>query len=170
MAVSDEQIRSKIVDTLGQVGSVLDVGCGNCDLVRFLARYLATDAIGVDINGGVVREQVKAEADDSLHTVECRQIDAQHMDEFADAHFDAAVSVHAIHEIAHIEVALTEIRRVLKKGGVFFIGDFTVGESRWDEDYLTPKELEEILHRARFERIQVEKVPGEHFMFASATK
>ncbi len=170
MAVSHEQIRSKIVDTLGQVSSVLDVGCGNCDLVRFLARYLATDAIGVDINGGVVQEKVHSEADDRRHTVECRHIDAQHMDEFAEGRFDAAVSVHALHEIADIEVALTEIRRVLKKGGVFLIGDFTVGESRWDEDYLTPEELAEILHRTRFERIQVEKVPGEHFMFASATK
>ncbi len=170
MAVSDEQIRSKIVDRLGRVDSVLDVGCGNCDLVRFLAQHVTKEAVGIDINGSVAHETVHSEADDSLHTAECRRMDAQQMNEFADACFDAAISVHALHEVAQPERAVREIRRVLKDGGVLFVADFTEGETRWDEDYFTPEQLTESLRRAHFQAIDVEKVPGEHFMFASATK
>lgn len=39
-----ERIQEKIMRTLGEVESVLDVGCGNCDLVRFLAENVAQRA------------------------------------------------------------------------------------------------------------------------------
>jgi len=92
------------------------------------------------------------------------------MDEFADGHFDAVVSAHALHEIADPQAALREMRRVLKEGGTLFIADFTRGETRWDERYFTPAEARAMLDEAGFARISVRKVPGEHFMFAVASK
>jgi len=170
MAVANEQIRSQIVATLGEVDSVLDVGCGNCELVRFLARHIAKEAIGIDINADPVRERVRSERNGELGTVSCKRIDAQHMQAFRDSRFEAMVSVHALHEIADPNAALCEIRRVLKDGGTVLIADFTTGETRWNEDYFTPPQLRTMLEKAGFIDVHVEKVPGEHFMFASATK
>lgn len=170
MAVEREQIRSKISDALGEVGSVLDVGCGNCELVRFLARGVAQEAVGIDIKGETVHERFPPASDKSPPTVRCLQMDAQRMDEWEDGRFDAVVSTHALHEIADPHAALREMRRVLRPGGTLLIADFTKGEARWKERYLTPTQTEAMLQRAGFSEVNVEQVPGEHFMFATARK
>jgi ubiquinone/menaquinone biosynthesis C-methylase UbiE len=170
MPMEREQIRSKIADTLDEVGRVLDVGCGNCDLVRFLARELAQEAVGIDLRTDLVHEHLHSERDGGERTARCQKADAQHMDEFEDGHFDAVVSAHALHEIADPDAALREMRRVLKEGGTLLIADFTQGESRWKERYFTPAQAQAMLQEAGFAEIEVEKVPGEHFMFAVARK
>ncbi len=170
MAVSDEQIRSQILATLGKVDTVLDVGCGNCDLVRFLAQHVAKEAVGIDITIEPVREQLSSKHGGEPRTVWCERVDAQHMQTFSDNYFDAVVSAHALHEIADPQAALQEIRRVLKEGGRLFIADFTKGEVRWHEDYYTPAQVRTMLNEAGFRSVQVKKVPGEHFMFATALK
>ncbi len=170
MAVTNEQIRAQIVATIGEADSVLDVGCGNCELVRFLAQQVAKDAVGIDINGHKVYEQISGASDGNPRTVRCLKMDAQKMDLWEDGHFDAVVSTHALHEIADPNAALSEIRRVLKDGGTLLVADFTAGETRWNEDYFTPGQVRRMLNEAGFHSVQVEKVPGEHFMFALATK
>lgn len=170
MPVETEQIRRKIADTLDEVGCVLDVGCGNCDLVRFLAREVAREAIGIDLRTDLVHEDLHSERDGGERTARCQKADAQHMDEFEDGHFDAVVSTHALHEIADPGAALCEMRRVLKEGGALLIADFTKGETRWKERYFTPGQLRAMLQQAGFTHIQVERVPDEHFMFATASK
>ncbi len=170
MPVANEQIRSQIVATVGEVEAVLDVGCGNCELVRFLAQQVARQAVGIDINADPVREQIQCEQNGELRTVWCAQVDAQDMETFADSRFDAVVSVHALHEIANPDAALREMRRVLKAGGRLLIADFAKGETRWDEDYFTPGQIRAMLRGVGFQGVRVEKVPGEHFIFASATK
>jgi len=170
MAVENEHIRSQIAATLGEVDLVLDVGCGNCELVRFLAQQVAKKAVGIDINTDPVRERVRSEHNGELRTVCCERIDAQQMEVFSDNYFDAVVSVHALHEITNPYAALREMRRVLKDRSPLLIADFTKGETRWNEDYFTPGQLRTMLNEAGFRAVQVKKVPGEHFMFASATK
>ncbi len=51
MSVECKQIRAKIVEALGHVVRVLDVGAGDCDLVRFLAQEIAEEAIGIERRG-----------------------------------------------------------------------------------------------------------------------
>jgi ubiquinone/menaquinone biosynthesis C-methylase UbiE len=99
MPVEREDIRTKLVRMLGRRRCVLDVGCGNCDLVRFLARKVADEAIGIDVKTERVHEQVRSDEDGPLRTARCQQTDAQSMGEFADARFDAVVTVHTLHEI-----------------------------------------------------------------------
>ncbi len=92
------------------------------------------------------------------------------MEVFPDNSFDAVISVHALHEIQNPDVALCEMRRVLKHGSLLFIADFTRGELRWNETYFTTRQVRTMLRNAQFRDVRVEKVRGEHFMFASATK
>ncbi len=170
MPVEREQIETRIAETLGEVGSVLDVGAGNCRLVRFLAQEVAQEAVGIDINGRADYERLAGEFDGGVRSARCLEMDARHMDGLEDDRFDAVVSTHALHEIADPDAGLREMRRVLKEGGILLIADFARGETRWNERYFTPAEVEAMLRRAGFAEIDVQKVAGEPFMFATATK
>jgi len=149
---------------------VLDVGSGNCDLVRFLAREVAREAVGIDINGHTAHEELVPASEGGPHMARCLEMDARDMTRLPDERFDAVVSTHALHEIADPEAALHEMRRVLKTTGTLLIADFTEGETRWHEDYFTTDAVDAMLHEAGFKDVEVEQVPGEHFMFATARK
>lgn len=170
MPVEREQICSKIAAVLGQVGRVLDVGAGDCEVVRFLAREVAQEAVGIDIKGRTIDERLAAPDENHPHTARCLEMDARHMHDWCGGHFDAVVSVHSLHEIEDPDAALREVHRVLRDGGTLLIADFTEGETRWEEDYFTPAQAEEMVRQAGFADVVVEKVPGEHFMFITAGK
>lgn len=85
---------------------VLEVGCGAGHLTRRLA-LRGVDVIGIDAN---------PEASDIAGGDRVRTMRAEDL-EFEDDSFDAIVSVHAIEHIPALEVALTEMARVLRRGG-----------------------------------------------------
>ena len=162
-------MHEEIARRLGKVESVLDVGCGDGTLVRFLAEHVAREAIGVDIAGSIFSEERISE-DGSSHLAECVEGDAHFMDSFADNRFDAMVTVHTFHELSDPMAALREARRVLKPGGTVLVADFAKGhegERIWGETYYTPKQMEAMLKKCRFKEIDVQQVPGERFLFAS---
>ena len=165
-----EKIQEKIRHTLGEVKSVLDVGCGSGDLVNFLAEHVAQEAVGIDIQSDGFHKEVASSKDGTSHSAGCVKGDAHSMRSFPDERFDAVVTAHAFHELSNPETALSEIRRVLKPGGTLLIADFVKGETRWDERYYTPEEVEAMLNRGGFTQIEVEKVPSVHFLFAIGKK
>jgi ubiquinone/menaquinone biosynthesis C-methylase UbiE len=165
-----EKIQEKIGHTLGQVASVLDVGCGSGALVEFLAEHVAQEALGIDIQSDGFHKEVASSKDGTSHSAGCVKGDARSMDAFPNERFDAVVTAHAFHELSDPETALSEIRRVLKPGGTLFIADFAKGETRWDERYYTPEEVEAMLEKGGFTQIEVEKVSGAHFLFAFGKK
>lgn len=165
-----EKVQGKIMDTLGSVESILDVGCGNCDLVRFLAANVAKQAVGIDINSGGVHEQPKSSIDGTYHSADCVKGDAHSMESFSDGQFDAVVIVHALHELSNPETALCEMRRVLKHSGTLFIADFAKGETRWNERYFTPEQVKAMLIEHGFRQIEVERATDVPFLFAVAKK
>jgi len=165
-------IYEEIAGRLGEVESVLDVGCGDGTLVRFLAEHVAREAIGVDIAGRIFSEKGISESGSS-HLAECVEVDAQYMDSFADNRFDAVVTVHAFHELSDPMAALHEARRVLKPGGAILIADFAKGhegERIWGETYYAPEQIDTMLKACGFEEVSVQLVPGRHFLFARGKK
>jgi len=165
-----EKIQEKIRHRLGEVTSVLDVGCGSGDLVGFLAEHVAQEALGIDIQSEGFHKKVASSKDGTSHSAGCVKGDARSMEAFPNERFDAVVTAHAFHELSDPETALSEIRRVLKLGGTLFIADFTKGETRWDEHYYTPEEVEALLEKAGFTDVEVEKVPDVYFLFATGRK
>ena len=85
---------------------VLDVGCGKGHLVKALSE-LGVDAVGIDLNPN---------AADVAVVPRVRTMSAVNL-EFGDETFEAVVSFHAIEHIPSIEEALSEMARVVKRGG-----------------------------------------------------
>jgi ubiquinone/menaquinone biosynthesis C-methylase UbiE len=165
-----ERIQEKIMDTLDKVESVIDVGCGNCDMVRFLAENIAQEAVGIDIKSENFHGEVKSAVDGTYHSADCMEGDAHYMESFCDERFDAVVIVHALHELSNPETALNEMRRILKSCGTLFVADFAKGETRWNEIYYTPEEVEVMMEKCGFRQIEVEKVSDVPFLFAVGKK
>lgn len=156
-------IRQEILKALRHCHSVLDIGCGDGSLVRFLAESIAEEALGIDIAGGAL--------DKASHGSACLKQDAHSMTSLEDDSFDAAVCVRAFHELSRPRKALREIRRVLKSGGLLFIADFAKGhegERIWGERYYSPEELLALLSESGFGNISVKASEGEPFLFVQA--
>jgi len=162
----------EIAHRLGRVESVLDVGCGDGALIRCLAERVAREAIGADIAGSIFSEKWIVE-DGRFHLAKCMRDDAHAMKSFADSRFDAVVTVHTLHHLSDPVAALCEAKRVLKPGGTILIADFAKGhqgEKIWGESYYAPKQIGTMLKKCGLEQVNIQQVPGEHFLFALGKK
>lgn len=98
-------------------GKLLDVGCGNGSLFRFLsnAQY---ELFGVDFSEKMIAEAKKNCGRKATFSV----ADAEALP-FEDNTFDVVVCNASFHHYVHPNTVLAEMRRVLKDGGRLLIGD-----------------------------------------------
>jgi SAM-dependent methyltransferase len=163
--MNNSRIREEIAKTLGGAISVLDVGCGDCSLVRFLAQDVARRATGIDIVAKWSQPDGDCEPE-IARAIKCIQGDVHSMAGFPDDVFDAIVTVRTLHELSRPRDALLEMRRVLKRGGRLLVADFSKGhegEQIWGEKYYTPEEVRGMLHTSGFERVRIRRFHREHF-------
>ena len=85
---------------------ILEIGCNTGRLVKKIQR-IAPNTYGIDIN----EKAIEAGITSNLQVMDARKL------EFPDASFDKIYSTHTIEHIPELTKALTEIARVLKKGG-----------------------------------------------------
>jgi ubiquinone/menaquinone biosynthesis C-methylase UbiE len=129
------RLRDRIISSIAWRGdeTVLDVGCGRGLLLLAAAKRLTTGkAIGVDL--WQVEDQSGNSRDTTTRNAQKEQVadrvvlqdgDARKL-EFADGTFDVVLSswaIHNIYDVAGRELAIREISRVLKPGGLLFIVD-----------------------------------------------
>ena len=145
---------------------VLDVGCGSCDLVRYLAHTYQQQVTGVDIaSGSFPRRRVSRNG----VRFRCIRRDGARIEFAADRSVDAVVMMWALHEMDHPDSILAEARRVLRPGGEVLIVDFPRGslaQRLWNEDYYRPDEIKALLQEAGFEKVQVRLIEQEQVMWA----
>lgn len=125
----DVRWRKKVVQLVAdtQPKNILDIATGTGDLIINLAKKTAaTKLIGLDISEGMLSVgRKKISADHLDDRIEMVQADSENMP-FEDNSFDAITVAFGVRNFENLEKGLTEIRRVLKPGGLFVILETSV--------------------------------------------
>jgi len=162
------RLHRRIGRAIRLAGRVLDLGCGSCDLVRYLAATYAQRVTGVDISpGSFPRRRVCGQR----VRFRCLHRDAGRLEFAADRSIDAVTMMWSLHEMDHPEGILAETRRVLRPGGEILIVDFPRGslaQELWNEDYYRPEEVKALLARAGFAEIRVRLIERQQVLWARA--
>ena len=99
--------------------SVLDIGCGNGNVLNLLARQYDCRLTGIDISMSIIEDasrRYRKFVKDGRMAFSCQSADAM---SFADASFDKAYTINTVYFWANLDTAMSEIWRVLKPGGLF---------------------------------------------------
>lgn len=145
---------------------VLDLGCGSCDLVRYLAGAHGQEVTGVDMSGGSFSSRRHTSDGSRYH---CLKRNAARLSFVENASVDAVVSMWALHEMTKPQAVLREARRVLRPGGEVFIVDYprdSLAQRLWNEKYLRASEVKVLLQEAGFDQVQVRMVEQGQIMWA----
>ncbi len=105
---------------------VLDLGCGNG---RFSIYLEKADYVGVDFSEGMIEEARKRFPEKKFLVSDAFNLP------FKENYFDKIYSIAVVHQIPSHEYrlqVLSEIKRVLKKGGMFFLTAWKMSEEEKD--------------------------------------
>ena len=106
----------------------LDVATGTADFAIDACTLKPKKIIGIDISADMLsigREKIKLK--NLSHLIELVQADSEDLP-FPDNHFDAATVGFGVRNFENLDKGLLEICRVLKKGGVFAVLEFSIPE------------------------------------------
>lgn len=124
---------------------ILEIGCGNGDLLKYIATYFSPEFI-VGIDPGL--ESWWSVGESSGDNWEVTPGNAECLD-FEDNSFDAVISISTFEHIDDIPKTLSEVKRVLRPYGRFYTSFMPIwssimghhfiapGESTWNEKHLT---------------------------------
>ncbi|MGB2986378.1 MAG: class I SAM-dependent methyltransferase [Phycisphaerae bacterium] len=165
-----DRIKPRLYRRIGRevrlAGRVLDLGCGACGLVRYLAQAYGQHVTGVDISSVDFPKRPRSSGNARIRYV---QKDAAHLDFAANESVDAVVVMWALHEMKHAGRILREARRVLRPGGEILIVEFprdSLAQRLWDEDYYTPEELAAMLDNAGYQETTARLIERRRIIWA----
>jgi len=155
----------QIATELRSAHRILDLGCGDCKLVGWLAEAHGKETIGVDISDLVFPA--------GGNGVSCIRADAQSLDFLAQETIDAVVLFWSLHEMAHPLAVLQEAKRVLRPLGEILIIEFPRGslaQRLWNEAYYSIGELAAMLKKTGFWRPEVKPIVHRQLSWAKGFK
>ena len=147
---------------------VLDLGCGSCDLVRYLVETYCQEVTGVDIASDSFPKRRRSREGARFR---CLRRDAIRLPFAADGSADASVIMWALHEMKQPTSVLAETRRVLRSGGELLVVDFpkdSLAQKLWNEDYYHPDEVKHLLEETGFSEVRVRLIERGQVIWAQA--
>ena len=167
-----EEIRPRLYRRIARelqgAGRILDLGCGSCELARFLVNRYGNEVTGVDVADGSFPDPEQMD-DCARRRLKCVKADARRLEFLGDEAADAAVAKWALHEMDRPREILEEVRRVLRVGGELLIVDFprdSLAQRLWNEEYYAPEEVSEILERAGYEHVSARLIEERQVIWA----
>lgn len=100
--------------------TVLDLGCGNGNVLEKIMETSNAKLFGLDLSLKMIESARKKLAD----TVELKVGDAEKLP-YTENQFDVVICNASFHHYPNPERVLSEIKRVLKRGGILVLGDPT---------------------------------------------
>src|SRR3990167_456488 len=114
-------IEDRKKDALISGGSMLDIACGTGELLkRFAEKFPEAIFVGIDLTEGMIAKA--KEKTWNLSNVSVLIGNAEKLS-FCDSSFDVVLISDALHHMFAPETAVHEVRRVLKKDGLFLLVD-----------------------------------------------
>ncbi len=160
------RLHRRIGRELRLAGRVLDLGCGPCKLVSFLAESYHIHVTGVDISSESFPERSPSAGEERIR---CIRKDAEHLDFMAEESVDAVVTKMAMHEMEHPGAILREAYRILRPGGEILIVDFprnSLAQKIWNENYYSTGEIKKLMAEAEFCNIRVRLIEQGQIIWA----
>lgn len=166
-AITGSVVVPRVFDGVDLHGDVLELGSGaGANAAALLARNGDIRVTLTDLDSAMRAraERRVAPCGDRARVLEA---DATALD-FADASFDAVVSMLMLHHVVDWETAVGEIARVLRPGGIFVGYDLRAGfgakaihvADRSEHRLVAPDELAAELERAGFDEVSIDSFPG----------
>lgn len=101
-------------------GRILEIGCGRGDFSLYLSqRYPNATVIGTDFSSYAV-ELANSKIQPGTKNLKFKAENAENLN-FENERFDMVISCETLEHVANQDKMLNEVRRVLKKGGCYFI-------------------------------------------------
>ena len=162
----------RIGEELREARRVLDLGCGGCELGRFLTETYGQEVIGVDVADGSFPDRHELKRC-TRPLLKCVKADARRLAFLAAGAVDAVVMVWALHELEKARAVLVEAKRVLRPGGTLLIVDFPRGslaQRLWNEDYYTPHQVSQLLAATGYVGISTRLVEHRQVLWAKGLR
>jgi len=167
-----EIIKPKLYERIGHelrlAHRVLDLGCGSCELARYLAEVYGQQVTGIDISGKKFPSYQELVKD---HTnVSCIHHDGEDLDFLYHA-ADAVIMLWSLHEMGHPQKVLREANQTIRPGGEILIVDFPRGSlasKLWNENYYSAEEVKRLILETEFDDIDVTLSEQKQVIWATA--
>jgi SAM-dependent methyltransferase len=125
---------------------ILDAGCGTGSMARLLAAtHRDAQVVGIDVRADYIAYAAERANQEDLRKIEFRQGDVFSLP-FADSTFDVVWSKYVFQWLKEPHRAITEFRRVTKRGGVVVCANFDgFAMTHWPEDPMLQPQLKEVV-------------------------
>ena len=165
----DESIKNKLLELqiLKKTMTLMDLGAGDGYIARFAAKFVKK-VLAVDISGEMLKElrkKARLEGVRNIETIESDGLDIP----VNDALVDILCANMYLHHITDPELAIQEIYRVVKPGGMVFIADFFEHQDNRLKEKMhdlwlgfDPQVLKNWFEKSGFGDINLQKVTDKH--------
>lgn len=142
---------------------ILDVGCGNGIYYDKLQDYFPeVEYIGLDLLEAMIQNHPLKKDDGKLLLADAQDLP------FEDNSFDIVMANHTLHHVSDMDQAISEARRILKKGGLFVVATNSV--NTMPELQVLMRRAIVLLTRTGAAQVRAPQMPSDRFALENGTR